>query len=170
MKRKIIAFLCMIFMMFSFSGCSFTADDTLEISNITTKLLDDGTTMVMITYTDETLEPLILYIPKGDTGETGEPGNGIKEIKEVFDEQTGTITLTIYFTDEEMEPKTYTLKNGVSISNVTTEPGEDGKTYLIVQYSDNPTHIDRIELPRGEKGEEGRGIIYYEKIDNAYFI
>ena len=111
MKKKIIAFLCSIFMIFSISGCSFTADEYLEISTITTKLLDDGTTMVMITYTDETLEPLIFYIPKGDEGEKGEEGNGIKEIKEEVDPNTGDVTLTIYFTDEQMEPITYTLKN-----------------------------------------------------------
>lgn len=164
MKNKIIAFLCSIFMIFSISGCSFTADETLEISTLTTKLLDDGTTMVMITYTDETLEPLVFYIPKGDEGEKGETGNGIKEIKEEVDPKTGDVILTIYFTDEEMEPISYTLKNGVSITNITTEEVE-GKTYLTVHYSDG-TDSEPFEIPKGDKGEDGRGIIFYEKIDN----
>lgn len=166
MKNKIIAFLCSIFMIFSISGCSFTADETLEISTLTTKLLDDGTTMVMITYTDETLEPLIFYIPKGDEGEKGETGNGIKEIKEEVDPKTGDVTLTIYFTNEEMEPISYTLKNGISITNVTTEKDEEtGSTFLTIHYSDG-TQSEPFEIPKGEKGKNGTGIIGYDKIVN----
>lgn len=165
MKRKIIAFLCTILMMFSFSGCSFTADDTLEISTLTTKLMDDGTTMVMITYTDETIEPTIFYIPKGDEGEKGETGTGIREIKETIDPISKDVTITIYFTDTSMEPIEYTLKNGVSIANVTTKKDEEtGITYMTIHYTDGTTS-EPLEVPKGDKGEEGRGIIYYEKID-----
>jgi len=166
MKNKIIAFLCSIFMIFSISGCSFTADETLEISTLTTKLLDDGTTMVMITYTDETLEPTIFYIPKGDEGEKGETGNGIKEIKEEVDPKTGDVTLTIYFTDEEMEPISYTLKNGISITNVEANIDEEtGEVYIVVNYSDG-TQSEKFFIPKGEKGQDGNGIIGYDKTIN----
>ena len=166
MKRKIIAFLCTILMMFSFSGCSFTADDTLEISTLTTKLMDDGTTMVMITYTDETIEPTIFYIPKGDEGEQGETGNGIREIKETVDPISKDVTITIYFTDTSMEPITYTLKNGVSIANVTTKKDEaTGITYMTIHYT-NGTSSEPIEIPKGEKGKNGTGIIGYDKTFN----
>ena len=160
MKNKIIAFLCSIFMIFSISGCSFTADETLEISTLTTKLLDDGTTMVMITYTDETLEPTIFYIPKGDEGEKGETGNGIKEVLYEYDEN-GDYIVTIKFTDETVEPLVFNLKNGISIEGVTTITDEEtGKVYMTVNFS-NGTSSETIELPRGEKGKDGSVIVNY---------
>lgn len=160
MKNKIIAFLCSIFMIFSISSCSFTADETLEISTLTTKLLDDGTTMVMITYTDETLEPTIFYIPKGDEGEKGETGNGIKEVLYEYDEN-GDYIVTIKFTDETVEPLVFNLKNGISIEGVTTTTDEEtGKVYMTVNFS-NGTSSETIELPRGEKGKDGSVIVNY---------
>lgn len=160
MKNKIIAFLCSIFMIFSISSCSFTADETLEISTLTTKLLDDGTTMVMITYTDETLEPVVFYIPKGDEGEKGETGNGIKEVLYEYDEN-GDYIVTIKFTDETVEPLVFNLKNGISIEGVTTTTDEEtGKVYMTVNFS-NGTSSETIELPRGEKGKDGSVIVNY---------
>ena len=56
MKKKILTFLCFIFMTFGmFTGCSgFVMDDeSLYISNITSQVLEDGTTMVTIIYTDD---------------------------------------------------------------------------------------------------------------------
>ena len=160
MKNKIIAFLCSLFMIFSISSCSFTADETLEISTLTTKLLDDGTTMVMITYTDETVEPTIFYIPKGDEGEKGETGNGIKEVLYEYDEN-GDYIVTIKFTDETVEPLVFNLKNGISIEGVTTTTDEEtGKVYMTVNFS-NGTSSETIELPRGEKGKDGSVIVNY---------
>ena len=74
MKKKIFTFLCFIFMTFGmFTGCGgFIDDESLVITSITTELLEDGRTMVVITYDDEDTKPLIFYIPKGDEGVQGE--------------------------------------------------------------------------------------------------
>ena len=123
MKNKIIAFLCSLFMIFSISGCSFTADETLEISTLTTKLLDDGTTMVMITYTDETKDEF--KIPKGVEG------NGIKEIKTTKNDKGNITTVTVIYTDETIEPVTFDVKDGVSITGVISRTNEEtGEIYL----------------------------------------
>ena len=61
MKKKIFTFLCFIFMSFGmFTGCSgFVVDDeSLYISNITSQVLEDGTTMVTIIYTDDEIEAI----------------------------------------------------------------------------------------------------------------
>ena len=81
MKKKILTFLCFIFMTFGmFTGCSgfIAEDESLIITSITSEVLEDGRTMVVITYADEEIQPAIFYIPKGETGEQGEEGNGIK--------------------------------------------------------------------------------------------
>ena len=62
MKKKIFTFLCFIFMTFGLmTGCGgFVDDESLVITSITTELLEDGRTMVVITYDDEELKPSIL--------------------------------------------------------------------------------------------------------------
>ena len=81
----------MIFGMFT--GCSgfVVEDESLIITSITSQVLDDGRTMVVITYADEEIAPAIFYLPKGDTGEQGEEGNGIKEITHELDERTNNL-------------------------------------------------------------------------------
>lgn len=172
MKKKILTFLCFIFMVFGmFTGCSgfVVEDESLIITSITSQVLDDGRTMVVITYADEDIAPAIFYIPQGEEGIQGEEGNGIKEITYEIDEKTGTIFVTINFTDDSMDPVTYELRNGVSITSVEQIIDEEtGQVSFIVKYSDG-TQSDPIIVPEGKKGEDGKdgiGIMGYYHTNN----
>lgn len=165
MKKKILTFLCFIFMTFGmFTGCSgfIAEDESLIITSITSEVLEDGRTMVIITYADEELEPAIFYIPKGDKGETGEEGNGIKEITHELDERTNTIKVTITFTDPTIEPITYTLENGVSIKSLEEIVDEDGNVSFVIHFSDG-TSSEPVSVP---KGEDGMSIVGYDQYIN----
>ena len=167
MKKKIFTFLCFIFMTFGLmTGCGgFVDDESLVITSITTEVLEDGRTMVVITYDDEELKPSIFYIPQGEEGEVGPQGDGIKNIEYEYDDN-GDYILTITFTNPEMEPLVLPLKNGISVVGVTSEVDEEtGTTYVTVNFSDG-TSSDPIEIPKGEKGEDGSVIINYGVIPN----
>ena len=174
MKKKIFTFLCFIFMTFGLmTGCGgFVDDESLVITSITTELLEDGRTMVVITYDDEELKPSIFYIPKGDEGEKGPQGDGIESITYDYD-QNGDYILTITFTNSEKEPLVLNLKNGVSVANITSQfDSTTGDTYLTIVYSDGTTS-DPIIIPKGEKGKDGNGIIgitYKTNEDNSTTI
>ncbi len=164
MKKKILTFLTFIFISFSMlTGCgSLMGEESLVIESLTTELLSDGRTKIIITYTDETIAPVTFYIPKGDTGEQGEKGDGIKKITHSQDPISGNVTVTIELTNGE-EPVTYTLTNGVSVSNIETRVDEKtGTTYMKVNYSDG-TSSEEIAIP---KGQDGKGIIGYTQVPN----
>lgn len=169
MKKKIFTFLCFIFMSFGmFTGCSgFVVDDeSLYISNITSQVLEDGTTMVTIIYTDDEIEPVVFYIPKGQTGETGQSGNGIKEISYIVNETTGYLEVTITFTDPSMEPVEYILKNGNSIKELEQIVDEEtGEVSFVLHFTDG-TSSEPISVPSGKDGKDGSLIIGYEQVIN----
>ena len=169
MKKKILTFLCFIFMVFGiFTGCSgfVVEDESLIITSINSQVLDDGRTMVVITYADEEIEPAIFYIPKGDTGIQGEEGNGIKEITHELDERTNKITVTITFTDPSIDPVVFTLENGVSIKSLEEIVNEEtGEVAFIIHYT-NGTSSEPITVPKGKDGKNGSMIIGYEQTVN----
>lgn len=166
MKKKILTFFCFIFMIFSmFTGCSgfVVEDESLIITSITSQVLDDGRTMVVITYADEEIEPAIFYIPKGDTGIQGEEGNGIKEITHELDERTNKITVTITFTDPSIDPVVFTLENGVSIKSLEEIVNEEtGEVSFVLHYTDG-TSSEPVSIP---KGKDGSMIVGYEQTIN----
>ena len=160
MKKKIFTLLCFIFMTFGLmNGCGgFVDDESLVITSITTELLEDGRTMVVITYEDEDMKPLIFYIPQGEEGIQGEKGDGIESIEYDYD-QNGDYIITITFTNPEMEPIILNLKNGVSVSNISSQfDSTTGNTYLIIEYSDGSTS-EPIIVPPGKDGKDGNSII-----------
>ena len=55
MKKWIYSIFMLLFI-FTLYGCSFTYEEELVIESIKTVLLDDGRTMIMISYTDEEIE------------------------------------------------------------------------------------------------------------------
>ena len=157
MKKKILTFLCFIFMTFGmFTGCSgFVDDESLVITNITTQVLEDGRTMVVITYEDEEVQPAIFYIPKGEDGIQGVQGDGIKEITYELNDN-GDYVLKVTFTNPEIDPVEFIVKNGVSISGIETFVNEkDGETYFVIKYS-NGTSSEPMMIPKGEDGKNGK--------------
>ena len=154
MKKKIIKFLSFVALSFCLlTGCgSFVEDESLVIASINTELLDDGRTRVTITYTDDELAPSIFYLPKGEQGEQGIQGEGIKAVEQVTDPKSGDVTVTITFTNKDVEPITYTMKNGVSITETNSRYDEEtGITYIWVEYS-NGEKSDEIPIPPGKDG------------------
>lgn len=165
MKKKILTFLCFIFMTFGlFTGCSgfIAEDEPLTIANITSQILDDGTTQVTIIYTDEEIPPVVFYIPKGDDGEKGEKGNGIKEISHELDEFRNVVVVTITFTDPALEPVVFELENGSSIRSLEEVVDENGNVSFILHFTDG-TSSDPISVPNGK---DGSMIVGYEQTIN----
>jgi uncharacterized repeat protein (TIGR02543 family) len=143
----------------SLTSCSFglDEDETLEISKISANSLENGDIEIVITYTSDDQTPLTFIIPKGEDGEQGKEGNGIKEIT-IEENDKGQKVLTIYFTDETMEPVTQILKESTSISSIETYvDSETSLTYMLVNYSDG-TQSDPLPIPNGEDGNSITGI------------
>lgn len=167
MKKKLLGLLGFASMSLGLlSGCGFVIEDEpLQIAGITTQVLDDGQTMVVITYTSEEYQPTIFYLPKGENGEDGKDGTGIASF-DYKEDNYGNYDVTIKFTDESVEDVKLKLTNGVSISTISTKKNEEtGETEMTLFYSDGSSS-DPIVLPKGDKGEDGRGIASYEQKTN----
>lgn len=162
MIKKVLCFLVMMVVCLSLTGCSSFFDDgseVLEISSIESITLEDGSTILRITYADEERLPDEFIIPKGAEG------NGIKGINTVENDD-GTITVTISFTDKTMEDEVFILKNGISVIGVESEfDSETGETLMKVKFS-NGEYSEPIILPKGEKGEDGNSFTGYDIIQN----
>ena len=170
MKQKLFSYLGFAGMLTSMlTGCGFVVEEEpLSILGITSQVLEDGQTMVVITYTDEEIPPTVFYLPKGQDGQIGIDGTGIASFDYKKDNY-GNYDVEIKFTDDTIEPVKLKLTNGVSISNIGTKYNEEkGVTELIVYYSDG-TSSEPLTLPKGdkgEKGEDGVGITEYLQISN----
>lgn len=150
-KRLFIGAMCLSLL----AGCSFFKDNTKThvIKSIDTELVEaDGSTKVTITYTDEDTDPVIFYIPKGDKGESGV---GIKNITYTSDESTTYVSIS--YTDDTLDDTLVEIPNGVSVTGISKNVDEDGNTSLVFNYS-NGTTSETIDIPKGEKGENGIGI------------
>ncbi len=142
------------------TSCSgFFEDESLMIEDIKAELMEDGQTKVTITYLDDVQDPLIFYVPKGETGEDGATGVGIKEIK--YDTtDLGNTLLTIYFTDEDLEPVDFEVKNGLKVLGLKQDIDVlTGQHYVVFEYNDGSVS-DEIFLPAGK---DGNGIKSYTK-------
>lgn len=139
------------------SGCSsfFKGGNSVnQIDEVTTRMLDDGNTLVTITFTGKGKDPVTFILP---CGETGASGNGIASIDPVVDKD-GNVTVTINYTTKNFPATVFTIKAGRSITGYTTGKDEQtGDILLTFTYSDG-TSSDPIRIPKGEKGEDGKGI------------
>lgn len=162
LKWFTLSLLCFFSLLF-LSGCSsFFGSDSegVQIQSISTEVQSDGSTKMIIQYTDEDRKPDEFIIPKGIAG------NGIQSILTNKNDKDGSTTLTILFTDETVKPVEFTIQNGVSI--VGLEPQIDEETndvYICVKYSDGTTSEPML-LPKGEKGEDGNSFIGYDQTIN----
>lgn len=151
MKNKLIILMMLLTLLFTLNGCGFVMEEEkIEIASITHKLLDDGQTMVVITYKNEDIEPSIFYLPKGEDGTSGV---GIDTIFPNTD-KPGVTTLEITLTNGVV--KSIDVPNGISITN-TLRVDRDGKSYMCIQFSDGTEK--EIELDRGPAGKDGLNIV-----------
>lgn len=155
--KKLLHLILLILVSFTLVSCGgFFEEETKEILAVTSYIDQFGTTVIKITYSDDTEDEF--KIPKGAEG------NGIKGI--VTDKTNGVTTLTVTFTDELMEPVVFNIADGKSIAGVESRTNEEtGDVYMVVLYSDG-TESDPYLLPRGEKGEDGNGFSGFDKEDH----
>ena len=169
--KKVMLVMMIIIGSFSLSGCFgfFEEEEALLISSINTNTLPNGNIQVVITYQNEDVAPTSFIIPKGNEGEVGAKGNGIREVSvNQKEDGTGSI-LTISYTDVLMEPTKIDIKDGVSISSITSSVDEETlDTIMIVNYSDG-TSSEPITIPRGKDGEDGIGVIGIDQRINRDF-
>lgn len=168
MKKKLLGMLGFASMSLGLlSGCGFVVEEEpLSIAGITSKVLEDGQTMVVITYTDEEIPPTIFYLPKGQDGQIGKDGTGIVSF-EYQKDNYGNYDVEIKFTDDTIEPVKLKLTNGVSIANIGTKVNEEtGETEMIIYYSDG-TSSEPLVLPKGDKGIDGVGIVDFKQSEIA---
>ena len=157
MKKNIcrVCAVCLLVMMLFLTSCSgggFFAEEALQIASIESELLYDGKTKITITYSDESIDPYVFYIPQGEEGAQGAEGNGIKEVSYQHDEQNRQTEVVIKFTDESIDPVTFKVPDGLSVIGI--QEGTDPTTsepYIIFKYSDGTISAPMF-LPRGEKG------------------
>ncbi len=162
MKKKILLLILVLFTSFMINGCggSFFEEEVIQIESITSSQLSDGTTLLKITYTDSTKQPVEFKIPKGVQG------NGISSILTNKNEEKKITSVTINYTDKSMTPVTFEIQDGLSIKGIYEETNEETlEHYLIVEFSDG-SKSEPFLLPKGDKGEDGNGFSGFEKEDN----
>lgn len=167
MKNKFIAFLMLIVCLFTLGGCGFVVEEeSLMISSITTEVLEDGTTVVVITYANEDVKPTVFNIPKGKDGEIG---NGILKVE--YETSKDGKTTNVIMTMTNGEVKTIPMKNGVSIVSTRYEQDPEGNPYIVIVYSDD-TVSERIPLQQGPAGKDGLSFVELkeEEITEGEFI
>ena len=132
MKKKTLSFMSLLLMMsLSMSSCGgFTADDTLQISSVTSSVSEDGTTYFVIYFEDGTI-----YTQEVPKGETGKAGNGIAKIEK--DEKNSTNESNVYIIYfEDGTTSTFTTLNGKGVDKISISSiADDGTIYLKVYYN-----------------------------------
>lgn len=165
-KIKILILMLVVGLIFTISGCggSFFEEETLEIASIESRVEEDGTTVLTITYNDETRKPDEFKLPKGAAG------RGIKSINSQKNVDGRTTTVTVNFTDD-TEPAKFEVKDGISVTGVESRTDEEtGELSLVVLFSDG-TESEPFPMLRGEKGEdgkdgeEGNGLVGFDKLE-----
>lgn len=168
-KIKLLFTIVIIGFCFLITSCGgFFAEETLEISSINSVVLEDGSTQIVISYTDEEIAPTTFVIPKGVKGESG---NGIKNVTYEKSADGKNTIVNFEFTEPSVDPVSIALPNGVSIDRI------DGKkdpiteeTNITIYYSDG-TKSAPISIPKGEKGDDGISIIgISQRINRDYSV
>lgn len=156
MKRTIcrVCSVCLVLMMLFLTSCGggYFTEEPLQIASIESELMYDGSTKIIITYTDEGMDPAEFYIPRGEDGLVGAIGNGIKEFTCEHDEANRKTNVLITFTDEEIPPVKFEVPDGLSIVGIKDAIDPESKQrYIELQYSDGSLS-NAIYLPSGVDG------------------
>lgn len=139
-------------------------DKGLGIQNVIVENDAEGNMTLQFAYTDGKTSQ-VYTIPKGIDGKDG---TGIKEIT-TERLTTGTTIITITFDDETLEPVTFPVNDGVSITDVTYDPeNSTDLTYRVVITLSNgetreldfpapriATWLSGTTIPNNEEGRAG---------------
>ena len=168
MKKNLVKTLLIvmfIFLSFVLTGCgSFFGgeEESIIISSVTREEAPDKDGFyIVVTYANEEKLPDRFFVPngeKGDIGETGLPGQdgengkdgvGIKDIKMDYNSTTRVTTVTIYFTDPDMDPVVQYIPAGRTVVGV--DHGIDSTTgntlfYIVIILDLNQSRFKKENL------------------------
>lgn len=134
----------------SLGGCAVRGG--LSVESVTHSHTDEGTTKVVITYSDQSVAPTVFYIPDGAQGA------GIADVSGVPNAENTATVVTISYTDGRQD-SVFSLPYGTFISGVTSSVDADtGDTYLTINFSDDSLEPYTVKLPAGKDGEDGSEI------------
>lgn len=133
----------------SLSSCTFfdTGSGT-QIKNVTTTYDDStGNTIIVITFTDESMDPVSFIVPQG------KEGSSIKNITSKVSEDGKSIELTISYTDSKMADTVISVPvlEGRGIKEVVVDTDKDGNPTIQFVYTDG-TKSQVITIPSGKDG------------------
>ena len=138
---------------FTLSSCSsfFATSQGYLIEDMTYTTDENGNTRITVTFDDKTVTPLEITIPRGV---------GIDHIDSSVNGDNTSVTLTIYYTDENLDPATLTLPivkgdDGRGVENISCTQNESGDYNLVFEMSDG-SQIGPFTI---KKGEDGRDIV-----------
>ena len=159
MKKKILFIFMFIFMIFSFTSCTSSDEDTILIEQVSAETLSDGRTRVTIKYINEDKEDDVFYIPKG------KDGTGISDFVYNVNTDTNTTDITFSFTDT-FDDYVVSVPNGRGIKNILYTLDDDGNTIMTLVFTDD-TKSDPVTIQRGEMGTSVTRFETYENEDGS---
>lgn len=129
------------------------------------KVTKDGKDYLRVTFTDKSLEPALIELPKTVS---------IQDITTSYDAKNETNTVTITLTDGTKE--SFVLQNGkdgLGIQDIQSTTDEEGNTTITISYTDESKEDTVIQIPYIQ-GKDGKGIdqivSYTDPIENKYYI
>lgn len=165
--KKIINMFFIFLVFLTLSGCGFFGGSEKVISNITTEE-KDGKLYLVVTYTDEFIDPEYFELKQGKDGVRG---NGIDEILTDDKTKPGFTLVTVKYTDTSLKDEKFELPHGVSIENIEVVPKVDkdgnplvdengeptGEEELLITFTSGKEAI-RIPYNKPQDGKDGREI------------
>ncbi len=129
------------------TSCGFFGSNEYALSSFETSYdAATGDTVITFYFTDEDKDPFTVTIPQGLPGKDGVSITSAT----LKDNDDHSYTITITFSDESVDPISFTIPyyEGVSVTGVTVDHDENGNTTLQFNYSDE-TVSQVITIPRG---------------------
>lgn len=142
----------------SLASCtSFFGNSASTISDITSKIDENGNTILTVSFNEESISPIEVTIPRG---------NGIDHIEHSINNET-SLDLTIYYTDSNKEPTKISLpiikgNDGLGVANVQCVPQDNGDYELTFVMTDGSKYGPFTIF----KGKDGKNIVNVEATTN----
>lgn len=147
-KKLFVAGMLSFLPITSLTACNaFFGEEGYVITDVSTAhYQDEGYTLITITFSDETVEPISFKIYDGDEG------NGIKDI--TAQANGDFVTLTVIYTDTNKDPLVINVPiiQGRGVDSISATTNTDGNTELVFRYTDG-TQSDPIVIKNGKDGE-----------------
>lgn len=155
--------MCGVLAAFSFlataSSCGFfDTEDGSQIKNVTTTYDDStGNTIIVITFTDESMDPVTFIVPRGKEGVS------IKEVTSKMSSDGENVELTISYNDGKTADTVLSIPvvQGRGVKEVIVDQDENGNPTIKFVYTDG-TESQVIAIP---SGKDGNGIETFEVSD-----